>query len=81
MAKDGLSQLAAAMQNAVDSPMPRPSQQPTGVVDERLMQDVEKVLGFAKELCPVGSDIFDLQTLIEECAAVVRDQIREEVSE
>lgn len=46
--------------------------------EKKLLEDAGAVLKFARQRVGKDSDIFDLQILIEMCAELVRDQIREE---
>lgn len=69
---DGLSKLAALMgESGADSPT---REQAEG--EKMLLEDMNKVLAFVVKL--VGDNPFDQQIVIEECAAHLRDQIRDE---
>lgn len=84
MAKDGLDKLSSLMSGAQSSP---PGSMhggggggPTDPDEIKLMKDAQRVIQFATQVAGKDSDIFDVQILVETCAEMVRDQIREEVT-
>lgn len=73
----GLDKLSALVRRSHE-PLSAEEQQLADADEEKLNADATKVLEFAEKLAG-GESIFDLQILIETCAEMVRDQIREQV--